>query len=112
MRQRQHLANEHFLQFDLAFVDGIVCPDAGKVRVGVKCPEVMRVGVFAIALKVGELVSPAGRRDGLVVGPRVDTPEIAVLAELRVDVDELLLKELADTPDTVTGTDEATCCDW
>ena len=66
-----------------------------------------------MTLKVGEVVSsPTVENEGLEVGPRVVPAEMAVVAELNVDVDELLLKELTETPEIVTGTDDATCCDW
>lgn len=67
-----------------------------------------------MTLKVGDVVSVtvAFVNDGLEVCPRVVPAETAVVAELKVDVDELLLKELTDTPEIVTGTEETTCCDW
>lgn len=112
MRHRQHLANEHFLQLEqllpLAPPDGSVVPELGNDTAGVV---VTRVDCIVEAtLNVGDVVSLIVENEELGLGPNVGAVETAVVAELRVEVDELLLNELTDTPDMVTGTDAATCC--
>lgn len=61
-----------------------------------------------IELNVSELISPGVENDGLELGPRVVLADKAVVAELKVEVEELLF---AETPEIVTGIEDATCCD-
>lgn len=65
--------------------------------------------IVEVTLNVGDVVSLIVENEELELGPNVDAVETAVVSELRVEVDELLLKELTDAPDIVTGTDVATC---
>lgn len=87
----------------------------------------LAAGWLLLELIVGDGISPVVDNEGLegivscwvfdevpgaaVLAPSVVPAEMAVAAELRVLLDELLAMELADMPEMVTGTDEATCCD-